>query len=481
MASKRPISLLALALISSCADPGGQTFVVPGDVIGDSTTTDTADVEHDPGHDASEVAACAEGLACDDRDPCTVDDTCRDGVCVGNALSCEDGVSCTLDRCVGGACRHEVAPGFCRLEGVCFVDQQKNPNNGCEICDADNSRGSWTSREGLKCDDGDPCTTGDECGAGVCAGEPVTTGSCGPDPDPDPDPDPELTCSTHFDCYPDRVCVSMSGGARCARPCGSSAECGEDVCRKVPGSANVGACVAPVGAVAGSACVADTDCQSGVCFDGVCRDVCFSEAGCGTPGFTCRLERDRVLALCVPDAGALSLGTMCTDGVDIHSGFCASQHCDLVPYGTVGPQALLPCAPLCRREQDCAWGQECGVVQYAESTMAQTMPFHPQYQTPTRSAVTACYSRQGAVQNLGSGTVCTSPTQCASNKCLRLDPVDPNRYCSGYCATDADCPATMQCKTDTITLASDWFQTPWINAQPATTQTPTLVRVCKFR
>ena len=480
-----PTSLgIILFAVTACADPGGRTlFVEPrpdsnGEIaIEDVYDHDTLDAENQT--DTPETASCTEGLGCDDRDPCTVDDVCRAGVCRGVALTCDDEIPCTLDRCVGGACRHEIAPGFCRLDGVCFVDQQKKPDNGCLICDAETSRGSWTSRDGLKCDDGDGCTTGDACGAGVCAGEPVTTGICAPEPEPEPEPEP--TCSDHFACYPDRVCVTDGGERRCATPCGSSAECGGGVCRKVPGAGNIGACVAAVGLADGSACTTDSGCASGICHEGVCRAFCLGEAGCQGFDQTCRLLRDQATSACVPNGGGLALGAMCQSGLDIHAGLCASQHCDLVPYGAVGPQALLPCAPLCQREEDCGVGQECGVVLYGEGVAPGTLPFHPQNQTPTRGAVTACYARQAVVQSLPEGSLCTSPTQCASNKCLRLDPADPNRYCSGYCASDLDCPTDMQCKTDTITLASDWLQTPWIIAQPATLQLQTLVRVCKLR
>ena len=47
-------------------------------------------------------------------------------------------------------------------------------------------------------------------------------------------------------------------------------------------------------------------------------------------------------------------------------------------------------------------------------------------------------------------------------------------------ATDDDCPSTMRCKPDTITLASDWLQVSWINAQLPTTSAWTIARVCKF-
>ena len=53
-----------------------------------------------PTSSTSAWSAQANGTACDDRNACTRGDTCRNGSCSpGEALLCDDGNPCTIDRC----------------------------------------------------------------------------------------------------------------------------------------------------------------------------------------------------------------------------------------------------------------------------------------------------------------------------------------------------------------------------------------------
>ncbi len=81
-----------------------------------------------------------DGAACDDGDPCTLNDACRDGVCVGKPRDCsaKDG-ACTVGVCnaTSGTC--EARPVF----------------------------------DGKPCDDGLFCSVDETCNGGVChAGNP---------------------------------------------------------------------------------------------------------------------------------------------------------------------------------------------------------------------------------------------------------------------------------------------------------------------
>lgn len=71
---------------------------------------------------------------CDDKDPCTVMDTCFMGECRGRPKACDDGNPCTLDSCIAGQCFHAA------------LDQ-------------------------VPCDDGLECSTGDHCVAGRCVAD----------------------------------------------------------------------------------------------------------------------------------------------------------------------------------------------------------------------------------------------------------------------------------------------------------------------
>jgi hypothetical protein len=42
---------------------------------------------------------------CDDSQPCTINDACSGGSCVGEPIDCDDGDPCTYDTCSGG-CIH---------------------------------------------------------------------------------------------------------------------------------------------------------------------------------------------------------------------------------------------------------------------------------------------------------------------------------------------------------------------------------------
>ncbi|MEE2961592.1 MAG: hypothetical protein VYA34_12685 [Myxococcota bacterium] len=51
---------------------------------------------------------CPEWHACNDENPCTFNDVCQAGECVGTAYSCDDEDACTADTCDGaGECLYE--------------------------------------------------------------------------------------------------------------------------------------------------------------------------------------------------------------------------------------------------------------------------------------------------------------------------------------------------------------------------------------
>ena len=133
----------------------------------------------------------ANGVACDDGNPCTLNDACAAGTCGGaardcsgtpgqtecrvgvcdrgtgacvlanaaNGAACSDGAFCTTgDACSDGVCRGGARdcnpPGEPCRRGVC--------NEGADRCDVENLA------EFTPCDDGQFCTTNDRCRSGVC-------------------------------------------------------------------------------------------------------------------------------------------------------------------------------------------------------------------------------------------------------------------------------------------------------------------------
>jgi hypothetical protein len=61
--------------------------------------------------------------SCNDYNPCTVNDSCEEGDCVGTFKNCSDGNDCTLDYCQGGFCLHENLNGVACNDGLeCSVN-----------------------------------------------------------------------------------------------------------------------------------------------------------------------------------------------------------------------------------------------------------------------------------------------------------------------------------------------------------------------
>lgn len=47
-----------------------------------------------------------DGSPCNDGNPCTIEDVCIGGVCAGIPINCDDGNPCTEDLCIDGVCFH---------------------------------------------------------------------------------------------------------------------------------------------------------------------------------------------------------------------------------------------------------------------------------------------------------------------------------------------------------------------------------------
>ena len=123
--------------------------------------------------------AAEDGTSCDsDGDGCTAGDACVAGSCEpGEAVVCDDSLSCTDDFCVSAGpdqhtCDYEVIDDACLIGGTCYTALSDHPDDVCLGCFPTASPTSWTAQpEGLVCDDGIACTYGDVCSAGVCTGE----------------------------------------------------------------------------------------------------------------------------------------------------------------------------------------------------------------------------------------------------------------------------------------------------------------------
>ncbi len=113
----------------------------------------------------------SENVSCDDGRPCTQDDECTAGLCLGNPYTCGDDKSCTDDVCDGeGGCTYPVKVGNCLIGGDCFTEGARQNATSCNVCD-DATPTAWSpATTALTCNDTNTCTKDDVCAGATCAG-----------------------------------------------------------------------------------------------------------------------------------------------------------------------------------------------------------------------------------------------------------------------------------------------------------------------
>jgi hypothetical protein len=115
--------------------------------------------------DGTDYCTCKpNGHVCNDNNVCTTKDQCISGSCVGQAVDCDDGNTCTIDRCdTTSGCYHVdyFRPNQCNDNNVCTKDICL-PDGGCEY-------------ESIQCDDQELCTE-DSCDplSGGCIHTPIS-------------------------------------------------------------------------------------------------------------------------------------------------------------------------------------------------------------------------------------------------------------------------------------------------------------------
>jgi|GEM_PF-2534356 len=271
--------------------------------------------ECDPIKGCAEVDA-PDGLACDDGNPCTDDDTCGAGACLPGpntcqcqsddecaeqqTSQCQAPLVCDAGQCVAGGPPVQCPPSTdpCQ-ESVCddaqgcvlvAVADGTSCDSGQPCLGATCLDGACVALPGLPCDDNDACTD-DACDAatGQCVNTPVscddgnacTTDSCDPATGCLAQAVPDGTpCTSPLACATD-MCVSGQCESMCG--CGSDAECDDgdactdDVCDVATASCSS----SPVSCDDGDDCTADscdplTGCANTAiagCGDGQCDNV----------------------------------------------------------------------------------------------------------------------------------------------------------------------------------------------------------------
>jgi Dictyostelium (slime mold) repeat len=101
----------------------------------------------------------ALAVECDDGNLCTVNDMCRNGHCVGEAVNCGSGG----DACMEGVCNPST--GECETRAIDCDD-----GNPCTTDSCDSATGCihTSVSNGMTCDDGNDCTADTTCQDGKC-------------------------------------------------------------------------------------------------------------------------------------------------------------------------------------------------------------------------------------------------------------------------------------------------------------------------
>lgn len=260
--------------------------------------------------------ACILSPACNSTGDCTGtwDMTCS---CTTN-LDCPGGTACSNSLCdIGtGACVAQVFPGSCLIDGECYLSNDTDPDNPCQVCQPDGTATEWsevacedgnpctlnacdpaqgctidsTALDGGGCDDGQSCTKDDHCEAGQCVG----------------------TC----DCTSDAQCDGKVEIADCQMARCIGFEC---VAAPDPGQAG-GACDDSDACTTGEACDGEGSCTGGSPIE--CPDGGPCAVGvCNPATGQCAVEL-------VADGTECSDGDQCTTGDSCAQGLCAGAGVD---------------------------------------------------------------------------------------------------------------------------------------------------------
>ncbi|MFH1530373.1 MAG: hypothetical protein ABIK09_06515 [Pseudomonadota bacterium] len=337
------------------------------------------------------LVGCTHGsnsLPCDDGDPCSNNDSCSGGVCLGlGSKNCDDGNPCTTDFC--------------------------NPMVGCD-------HGNSTA----PCDDGDVCTVGDVCALGTChSGAPVSCNDGNP--------------CTEDSCLPQEGCVHADAGGGCddlnectigdqcvggvcmgegALACDDDNPCTLDICLPQGGCAHEdlsGPCSD------GDLCTVNDSCQQGLCAPGpapICDDgnPCTEDScgagGCqfapliGAPcddGNDCTQTDACVAGLCVG-----TVAKDCDDG-DV----CTTDYCDPAQ----GCVHLLNTAP-CNDGDVCTLGDACHLGACIGAALLVCEDSNACTQDSCNSLVGCQFTPIPG--DCDDGIFCTIGDHCVSGQCL---------------------------------------------------------------
>jgi len=322
---------------------------------------------------------------CDDKKPCTVEDTCSLGACAGVPKNCEDGNPCTDNFCDP-------------MTGICH--------------DTINAE---------ECEDGNPCTTGDYCELGQClTGNPkncsdnneCTTDSCrAADGECLHVPAPGISCGASNKCIVSGVCNSSGLCDAVFKTCNDNNPCTTDSCNPTTGICIFTPNTLPCND--GNACTADDKCFNGVC--GGTTITCNDNIACTTD--TCNQSTGCVFS---------PVDSACND-----NNACTTDSCSAT-LGCVN--TALPDVPAtsCNDNNPCTLSDICkgGICTGTQKDCADTLKCTRDF----------CNVSNGQCVNEYFVGPCNDDNPCTTN-----DLCNENAICSG---SPVDCNDGIPCTTD---------------------------------
>ncbi len=354
---------------------------------------------------------------CNDNNACTQGDSCKFGVCKGDAVACDDNNACTDDACLSNANGCVYLPNAatcsdgnpCTAKDTCSLGKCVGAGvNGCDDanpCTSDSCSAKVGCLHGFaagSCDDADPCTLGDGCKEGACQG---AAKQC----------DDGNAC-TNDACDPKTGCTTTANSAPCSdgNACTSGDACKDGKC----GFAKTVACD-----------------DGNVCTD----DGCDPKVGCATSANTALCNDGNA---CTTKDGCK--GGVCTGNPNCEDGNpCTDDGCD------AGKCAYLNNGSACSDGNACTTGDKCALGKCAGTGKLGC---------DDNNACTddSCDPGSGCTQVANSaacndGNACTTNDACKQGLCT-----GPKKTCDdGKLCTDDSCDVVSGCKATPNSAACD--------------------------
>ncbi len=388
------------------------------------------------------TGACApvakpDKTPCADGDPCTLEDACKGGVCVGSSqgpCKCAQDSDCAAfddgNVCTGTLyCDKSDWPPSCKVNPATVVQCDGTGDTACSKNACDSKDGackpfpveqtlencvpgkgcSWiqapVAGKPPLCDDGDACTAGDVCDKGSCKPGPNDLCKCSKDSDCDGQEDGDLCNGTLYcDLQSGKCQLNPATVIQC--PTGQDTACSANLC--VP---STGQCVyGPL--KNGKACDDGDACTGG--------DICLG-GSCVGPTNTCPCKVD---ADCKSnDDGNLCNGTRYCDGQD---GTCKDNLAKAVVCPSVDDTACSKnaCVPLSGSCTETAV-ERTTVICDLPATSSDGKPGCRRERLPDAAPDAGAFA-------CNDGDACTTGDLCAKGSC------GAGTY-TCYCKSDADC------------------------------------------